>query len=95
MAANIFDDRHMRILIQRRAKLNFHVILFARCIYLAGIYSKTTMKSKTKICSKLTKKTPEQLQSRCSGIFIVNFKQILYILPVFPFSSLNKLMPAQ
>ena len=30
-----------------------------------------------KICSKLTTKTPERNEWRCSGIFIVNFEYIL------------------
>ena len=36
------------------------------------------------ICSKLTIKTSEQSQWRCSGVFIINFQQISLIVPVFP-----------
>ena len=42
--------------------------------------------------SKLTIKTPEQLQSRCSGILFVNFELISHLFLVFLFLSLNKLM---
>ena len=31
-----------------------------------------------KSCSKLTIKTPEQRQCRCSGVPIVNFEQLLH-----------------
>ena len=34
------------------------------------------------ICSKLTKKTAEQLQCRCAGVFIVNFEQTLQLVLV-------------
>ena len=36
-----------------------------------------------KICSNLTIKTSERLQSRRSGVFIINFEQISYIVSVF------------
>ena len=32
----------------------------------------------SEICSKLTIKTPKQRQLRRSGVFVVNFEQILY-----------------
>ena len=35
------------------------------------------------IWSKLTVKTPERRQWRCSGVFIVNFDHILHLVPVF------------
>ena len=35
------------------------------------------------ICRKLTIKTPERRQWRCSGVFIVNFDQTSYIVLVF------------
>ena len=34
------------------------------------------------VCSKLTMKTSEQRQWRCSGVFILNFKYILHIIPL-------------
>ena len=45
------------------------------------------------ICSKLTIKIPEWRQWRRSGVFIVNFEQILYIFLVFLFLNLNKEIP--
>ena len=44
------------------------------------------------ICSKLTIKTPERRQMTCSGVFIVNIKQISLIALEFPLLSLNKRM---
>ena len=41
--------------------------------------------SATKICSKLTKKTPERHNWRRSGDFIVNFEHILHLVLVFLF----------
>ena len=42
------------------------------------------------ICSKLIIKTPERHHWRCSGVVIVNFKQISHIVPVFILLTLNK-----
>ena len=39
------------------------------------------------ICSNLTIKGPER---RLSGVFVLNFEQILHIVLVFPFLVLNK-----
>ena len=44
------------------------------------------------ICSKLTIKTPERRQWCPSGVFIINFEQILYIPMVFPLLTFNKWM---
>ena len=41
--------------------------------------------------SKLTTKTPDQLQLRSHGFLIVNFEQIIQIVLAFPFLHLNKL----
>ena len=42
------------------------------------------------ICSKLTLKTPEQIQCCRSGVFIVNFEQISHIILFFLLLPLNK-----
>ena len=36
-------------------------------------------KERCEICSKLTAKTPDRRQWRCSGVFIVNFQHILHL----------------
>ena len=62
--------------------------------YLLPLSQPRTMR---KICSKLTLKTLERHQQRLficrrhrSGIFIVNFEQILHIFLVFQLLTLNK-----
>ena len=47
------------------------------------------------ICSKLTIKTPKQLQWCRCGFFIVNFEQISHIVLVFPLLTKNKQMSAR
>ena len=42
------------------------------------------------IDSRLTPKTPERRQWRCSGVFIVNFKHFSYIIVVFSLLTLNE-----
>ena len=57
----------------------------------AFIYSKSIITwTIREICSKLTIRTPERRQLRLSGIFIVNFEQISYIVLVFSSLNLNK-----
>ena len=62
--------------------------------YPAGIYllkvNNGNPRKMCEICSKLTIKTPEQRHWRSSGIFIVDFEQILQIVLVFPLLTLNK-----
>ena len=43
-----------------------------------------------KMCSKITIKTPERCQLRCSGIFIVNFEHIPHFFQVFLLFALNE-----
>ena len=43
-----------------------------------------------RVCSKLTKKTPERCQRRRSGDLIVNFEQGSLIVLVFPLLTLSK-----
>ena len=43
--------------------------------------------TKSVICSKLTMKTPEPRQFTRSGVFIVNFEQILMTLSIILFSG--------
>ena len=56
-------------------------------IILAGIYLFKVNNENTitmcEVCSKLTIKTPERRQWRHSGLFIVNFEQISYIVLMF------------
>ena len=47
-------------------------------------------RKRCEICSKLTIKTPERGQRRCSGVFIVNFEHILHLFLMFPLLALNK-----
>ena len=46
-------------------------------IYLLKVTNKNT-RTRRKICSKLTIKTPERCQWLCSGVFFVNFEHILH-----------------
>ena len=46
------------------------------------------------MCSELTIKTPERRHWRRSGIFIVNFEHISYLVLVFLLLPLNSKMPA-
>ena len=62
----------------------------------AGIYLyKVAMETPYQwICSKLTLKTPEWRQSRCSGVLTVIFEQILHIVLLFSCLTLDKKMPS-
>ena len=42
------------------------------------------------LCSKLTMKTPERRQWRCSGVFIVNFEHISLLVLVFLMLTLSR-----
>ena len=46
------------------------------------------------ICPKLTIKIPERRQWGCSGIFIINFENILYLALVSLLLTLSRYMPA-
>ena len=58
-------------------------------IYLIKVNNGNTRKV-SEICSELTIKTLERRYWRRSGVFIVNFEQILHIFLVFPLLALNK-----
>ena len=46
----------------------------------ANIYSlEVKNRNSRKRCSKLTTKTPEQRQSRCCGVFIVEFEHVSHL----------------
>ena len=48
------------------------------------------------ICSNLTIKPPERCRRLRSGVFIVNFEQVLYIVLVFPLLTLiNSMLPGK
>ena len=52
------------------------------------------IRTRSKICSKLTIKIPERHHWRRSGIFIVNFEHISHLVLVFLLLSLNMYLPA-
>ena len=51
-------------------------------------------RTRCRICSKLTIKTPERRYWRRSGVFIVNFKQISHFALVFLLLTLSRYTPA-
>ena len=61
--------------------------------YIFKVNNRNT-KTKCEICSKLTIKIPERRHWRRSGIFIVNFEHISYLVLVFLLLTLSRLMPA-
>ena len=62
-----------------------------RYAFPAGNYMfKVTSRTRCKICSKLTIKTPERWRQRCRfGFFIVNFEHILHLVLVFLLLTLS------
>ena len=66
---------------------------FPASIYLHTVNIRNT-RTKCKICSKLTLKTPERRHWRRSGVFIVNFEHISHLVLVFLLLTLNRQMPA-
>ena len=66
--------------------------------YQAGIYlfkvKNRNTEAMCEICPKLTIKTPERCHWRRSGVFIVNFKQILHLVLVFSLLTLTKYITA-
>ena len=63
--------------------------MFPGNIYLFKVNNKNTRK-RCEICLKLTIKTPEWHQWRCSGVFIVNFEYISYLFLVLLLLTVNK-----
>ena len=57
-------------------------------IYLLKVNDRNT-RTRCKICSKLTIKTPEQRHWRPSGVFIVNFEHISHLAIVLLLLTLN------
>ena len=57
-------------------------------IFLLKVNNRNTMK-RCDICSNLTMKTPEQHYCLRSGIFIVNFEHISYLVQVLLLLNLN------
>ena len=57
-------------------------------IYLLKVSNKIN-RTRCDICSKLTIKTPERSQCRCSGVFIVNFEHISQLVVVYLLLTLN------
>ena len=55
---------------------------------LAKVNNRNTRK-RCEICSNLTIKTPERLQWRRSGVFIVNFEHIVHLVQLFLLLTLN------
>ena len=62
--------------------------------YPAGIYlfkvNNRNTRTRYEICSKLTINTPERRQWRRSGVFIVNFEHISYLVLVFLLLTLSR-----
>ena len=58
-------------------------------IYLLKVNNKST-RTRCEICSKLTIKTLERRQWRHSGVFIVHFEHISYLVLVFLLLTLNR-----
>ena len=58
-------------------------------IYLFKVNNRIT-RTMCEIRLKLTIKTPERHEWRCSGVFIVKFGQILHVVLVFLLLTLNK-----
>ena len=63
-------------------------IAFPANIYLLKANNRNTRTS-CEICSKLTLNTPERFHWRRSGLFIVNFEHISYLVLVFLLLTLN------
>ena len=81
-------------LIQKQYLSNWKYIgSFLAGIYLLKINNRYT-RPRCEICSKLTKKIPEQRQWRRSDIFIVNFEHISHLALVFLLLILNMKMSA-
>ena len=57
-------------------------------IYLLKINNRNT-RTRSEICSKFTKKTPERRPQRRYGVFIVNFENISQLVLVFLLLTLN------
>ena len=57
-------------------------------IYLLRVNTRNTW-TRCEICSKLTITTPDRRQWRRSGVFIVNFEHVSYLLLVFLLLTLN------
>ena len=56
-------------------------------------YSKLNTRTRCKICSKLTIKTPERRHWRRSSVFIVNFEDISHLVLVLLLATLNMEFP--
>ena len=57
--------------------------------YMFKVNNRNT-RTRCEICSKLTIKTPEQRQWRRSGVFIVDFEHISYLVLVFLLLTLSR-----
>ena len=60
-------------------------------LYLLKVNNRSTRTS-FQICSKLTIKTPEGHQWRCSGVFVANFEHISHLVLVFLLLTLSRSM---
>ena len=63
-------------------------------IYLLKVNNRNS-RMRCEICLKLTIKTPEQRQSRRSGVFIVNVEHISHFVIVFLLLTLCRQMPTE
>ena len=87
-----YDSRCVILSIIIQNLLNFHILLFqARTLnFPANIYSfkvnNRNTRKRCEICSKLTTKTPERRQWRCSGVFLLTLN---IFLTFFHFEQVN------
>ena len=68
-----------------REDLTFNLRFFDNSvgIYMFKVNNRNTRSKMCEICSKLTIKTPEQRHWRRSGVSIVNFEHISYLVLLF------------
>ena len=70
-------------------KQRLHFVSYPAGIYLFKVSSRNT-RTRCEICLTLTIKTPELRHWRRSGVFIVNFKHISYLVLVFLLLTLSR-----
>ena len=89
---------HCLILVQKWTFSWDYTTAFLKNRISAGNYmfkvNNKNSRTRCKICSKLTIKTPEQRHWFCSGVFIVNFEQIPHLVLLFLLLTLSRKMSA-
>ena len=66
--------------------------IFLLTVFPGGIYllNNGNTRARCEICSKLARKTPERRQWRRSGVYIVDFEHISYLVLVFLWLTLSR-----